>query len=144
MPHHGGRRSECLFRSARWGRGRADHLDLAIARGRDLVAHVAGQNDATVRSGPGILHRVAVDQESVAAQRVGARLRREGHNMGTVRRRVVRWADAINAPGIGPTSRTFSMSGLFLPWPNPEYPVATRCPSLPSAPRSEEHTSELQ
>src|ERR1035441_6187195 len=101
MPHHGGRRSECLFRSARWGRGRADHLDLAIARGRDLVAHVAGQNDATERSGPGILHRVAVDQESVAAKSVGTGFRREGHNMGTVRRRVVRWADVINAPWDG-------------------------------------------
>ena len=41
-----------------------DHLDLIIARGRDLVAHGARQNDATVRSRPGILHRIAVDQDT--------------------------------------------------------------------------------
>ena len=79
--------------------GRTDHLDLTIAAGRDLVPHGSGQNDATVRSGPGILDRVAVDQESVAAERVGTGLRREGQCMWTMRRRVVRWANPINALG---------------------------------------------
>jgi hypothetical protein len=67
--------------SSAWrGRGRADHLDLTIAAGRDLVAHRAGQNNASVGSGAGILDRVAVDQESFAAKRVGAGLRRESLN----------------------------------------------------------------
>ena len=79
--------------------GRTDHLDLTIAAGRDLVPHGSGQNDATVRSGPGILDRVAVDQESVATERVGAGLRREGQYKWTMRRRVVRWANVINALG---------------------------------------------
>jgi hypothetical protein len=40
-----------------------------------------------------------VDQESVAAERVGTGLRREGQYKWTMRRRVVRWANVINALG---------------------------------------------
>src|ERR1017187_5204075 len=70
-----------------------------IAAGRDLVPRSAGQNDASVRSGPGILDRVAVDQEAVAAERVRTGLRREGQYVRTMRRRVLRWANPVNALG---------------------------------------------